>query len=83
MPDKRVNNRVPGHTLRYEGAAFERAYPSGRWIRTRDVEGVGMCSCGEVSPVLNSNNARKKWHREHKDEVRARSAEEIGRSTLG
>jgi hypothetical protein len=35
------------------------------WSRT----GRGECSCGERSPVLESNAARKRWHREHKAEV--------------
>jgi hypothetical protein len=58
---------VKGHTLRFEGMALYDDDGSGiyGWSRT----GRGECSCGERSPVLESNAARKRWHREHKAEV--------------
>lgn len=57
-----MTTRVAGHTLRNEGQAYDAA----GW-RTRI--GVGRCSCGEESPVLDSNAARKRWHREHKAQI--------------
>ncbi|MEU8199410.1 hypothetical protein AB0C10_37060 [Microbispora amethystogenes] len=63
------NTRLPGHELRNEGAPF--AWSSGRYVRQRETwTGKGLCSCGAVSDVLDSNNARKRWHRAHKDEMR-------------
>lgn len=61
----RANLRVPGHTLRYEGQPFG---PDGRKTMY-SVVGSGKCSCGELSPPLESNNARKRWHAEHKAAV--------------
>lgn len=69
--------RVAGHTLRNEGAAFEMwtAFPQGearpirvRWNGTSGI-GFALCSCGARSPILNSANLRKAWHRNHKTEV--------------
>lgn len=59
-----MNNRLAGHSVPYEGRIFD------GWL-VRDGAGEARCSCGAVSPVLPSTNARRKWHREHKDEVRA------------
>lgn len=68
-------NRLSGHTLAFEGAAHVRRLihidtvvyerPSSTWA------GVALCSCGAVSEVLPSNYQRKRWHREHKDAIRA------------
>lgn len=33
--------------------------------------GFGLCACGARSDVLDSDYARRVWHRGHKDEVRA------------
>lgn len=33
--------------------------------------GRALCECGAESPVLPSTAARKRWHREHKDAIRA------------
>lgn len=44
------------------------------WHRTRQTrEGCGVCSCGASSPVLETDGARKRWHRQHKDQLRAAS----------
>lgn len=57
--------RVKGHGLRYEGAAFDE---HGKYVGRGLREGRGKCSCGEFSPVLYSDSARKRWHREHKEQ---------------
>jgi hypothetical protein len=57
------SNRLAGHTLPNEGRVF--GYQLGCMV------GSARCSCGEESPSLPSANARKKWHREHKDKIRA------------
>lgn len=64
-------NRVGGHSLFNEGAAYMRPdYPGVGWERVimNSVagEGVGLCTCGAASEILESGNARKKWHRDHK-----------------
>lgn len=67
--------RLTGHGLRSEGAPFERR--EGRWshvhrgIVRSSGTGRALCECGATSGVLDSGNARKAWHREHKAEVRA------------
>lgn len=66
--------RVKGHTLRNEGAPFV-VDETGRIVRVhgswRGVSGYGrgLCSCGEMSDLLDSAHKRKKWHREHKAQV--------------
>lgn len=60
------SNRLAGHELPNEG----RAYNAGNWIVR---VGATRCSCGEVSPILQSATARKRWHRQHKDDVRGRA----------
>ncbi|RKR92681.1 hypothetical protein BDK92_7158 [Micromonospora pisi] len=59
---QRPGARLAGHTLPAEGRIFDQ----GSRIR----EGATACSCGEPSPVLPSDNARREWHAEHKTEVR-------------
>lgn len=61
---------VSGHTLRYEGAPFD---DEGRRATAFSTGGRGRakCSCGELSPVLDSGYQRKRWHREHKKAVSA------------
>lgn len=58
-------NRLPGHTLLFEGKLL------GIYERNSNGPGVTKCSCGQTSPVLPSTGARKRWHRAHKDTVRA------------
>jgi hypothetical protein len=59
--------RVTGHTLRFEGAAYD---DHGRRITggTTAGTGRGRCSCGTLSEVLDSANQRRAWHRQHKAE---------------
>jgi hypothetical protein len=57
-------NRLAGHILPNEGRIF------GNGIGYPQAEGVARCSCGATSEVLQSANARKAWHRAHKDAVR-------------
>jgi len=59
------SNRVSGHTLRCEGAAFDEKGRRISW-RTTGGEGRAKCSCGELSHVMFSANRRKQWHRDHK-----------------
>jgi hypothetical protein len=53
---------LKGHTLMDEGQ------PLGTGRRSGD--GVGGCSCGARSPVLFSNAARQRWHKDHKENQR-------------
>lgn len=62
---------MPHHALVAEGAAFlldplkdERPYRV-MW-NTVGGRGRGLCSCGEMSEVLDSGAQRKTWHRGHK-----------------
>ncbi len=57
-------NRLSGHILPNEGR-LPRNYDS-----QNAAEGPAVCSCGATSEALPSASARKKWHREHKDEIR-------------
>lgn len=64
---------VPGHTLVGEGAPHDnRGYRIGHWSLGVSGCGRGRCSCGALSPVMQSANQRKQWHREHKAEVSER-----------
>lgn len=49
---------LKGHALLFEGRA-----------KYCD-KGVARCQCGEHSPALFSDGARKRWHREHKAAIR-------------
>jgi hypothetical protein len=68
-----TSTRLRGHGLQSEGKPFEDDGRGG----TRRTElyggpvGFGLCACGERSGVLDSDYARRVWHRGHKDEVRA------------
>lgn len=70
MPD--TSTRLPGHGLLREGKPWTRV--GSDWIEVHSGHhGRGRCSCGEASPVLSSDAARKRWHRDaHKPEVRKR-----------
>jgi len=66
------NPRLSGHALHTHGSAYQ---PSpgrpGSWIPVWGSQsGVGLCQCGETSPPLESDDARKAWHRGHKDALR-------------
>lgn len=56
---------VKGHTLRFEGQAFD----ANGYKASKQSLGYGKCSCGALSDELDSNAARKRWHRAHKAEV--------------
>ena len=60
-------NRLEGHGLQGEGAAF-----SAPGVRVWHGNGPGMalCECGAYSPVIKSRAQRKQWHRDHKDDIR-------------
>ena len=74
-----TSTRLPGHGLLSEGKPYvwrqgdEEDAPS--WHRARwELRGVGagLCSCGTASPKLESDGARKRWHKDvHKPAVRA------------
>ncbi len=73
MRDTRLpgRGRLPGHTLANEGRIYE-IYEGGIY---RVNVGSTRCSCGEESPVLPSDNARRVWHRDvHKAGLAAREA---------
>lgn len=53
---------LKGHTLFFEGQ------PVGGLMRNGI--GKGKCSCGVYSSELESNAQRKRWHRQHKDDIR-------------
>lgn len=66
------NTKLKGHGLRHEGRY---------WTGFRYVSGgmaPGVCECGAVSEPLNAANARKQWHRDHKNDIRS----ERGLATL-
>lgn len=68
---------LAGHSLTNEGEAFaENGFPLS--FAYRGGEGCGLCSCGEVSKWLPTRAARKRWHRTHKDEVRAQNGDSSG-----
>ena len=63
---------LPGHALRSEGKPYVPNGIDDEWIRQYRNDGVGLCECGATSPVMTSNAARQRWHRDvHKPEVRA------------
>lgn len=73
-----TSTRLPGHGLLSEGWPYEwrqggeEDAPSWHKSSRRDWAGHGVCSCGAASPLLETNNARKRWHRDvHKPAVRA------------
>jgi hypothetical protein len=64
---------LAGHTLILEGEGYKiiAGYPA----RTRNNgDGCAKCSCGQFSPTLPNRAARKRWHKEHKEEVRQKLA---------
>lgn len=56
-------NRLPGHTLPYEGRVKS-------YFGLGNGPGRAKCSCGAESSALESTAARQRWHRQHKDEIR-------------
>lgn len=73
-----MRGRLPGHTLKAEGAAYKYVRPlsgvreKGAWKYDFAGDGHGMCECGWVSELLTSNTKRKAAHREHKAEESAK-----------
>lgn len=70
-------SRVVGHSLRSEGAAFYDFVGGGtarRGSNSTSGKGFALCSCGARSPIFESANQRKAWHRSHKAEVAVRRA---------
>jgi hypothetical protein len=62
--------RLSGHGLLREGKPWARL--GDEWMEVRCGRyGRGRCSCGDSSPVLNSDAGRKRWHRDHKDKIRS------------
>lgn len=57
---------VKGHTLLFEGQAFG---SDGKLLPRYPSMGMAKCSCGMLSESLDSNAARKCWHKQHKAEV--------------
>lgn len=68
-----TSTRLKGHGLQSEGKPYEDDGRGG--TRRTDIygspPGFGLCSCGARSDVLDSDYARRVWHRGHKAEVRA------------
>lgn len=66
-------NRLAGHNLADEGAAFEMVQGRAVRVRPNSVAGTGfaICGCGVHSPILDSGAARRAWHRAHKDQHRS------------
>lgn len=62
-------SRVAGHALLREGAVYDNNghLPYGLVIRSGP--GRAKCECGELSEVLPSGAARRRWHKVHKTEV--------------
>lgn len=59
--------RLAGHSLPLEG----RVQLGGRLIGNGSGEGRAACSCGTESPLLPSTRARRKWHHDHKNDIRS------------
>lgn len=70
-----MNTRLAGHGLIAEGWPY-----IGTEVRKshRSGHGMGKCECGTMSPMLPSTAARKRWHRDHKQEIRARTSTPAG-----
>lgn len=69
MADRRTT-LLPGHGLRAEGKPYLRL--DGRWVRAENEVGRGVCSCGESSEIAISDAARKRWHADHKEQLRSK-----------
>ena len=74
----RRNTLLDGHWLWWEGAPHDHRGGRIGWNGTGGV-GSAKCSCGELSPVLPSGAARKRWHREHKAALAAATPKEDDR----
>lgn len=68
---RRTNLR--GHALRSEGKPYILGGEEHElYVRNAACRwgGVALCECGQVSGWLISDNKRKLWHRDHKNDVR-------------
>jgi hypothetical protein len=67
-----TSGRLAGHGLISEGYPHDDAGKpiSGAFLRATSGNGRALCSCGELSPELPSGYARKRWHKDHKDQVK-------------
>lgn len=70
-PPLRANTRLSGHTLIAEGRPFT---AEGQLYGAQWRNGHAKCSCGALSEALPSQGKRQKWHREHKESIRAEQA---------
>ena len=70
----RANTKLSGHVLVGQGIAhepgdeIEHHVCGGLWGNR---VGYALCECGATSPVLDSDSARRRWHKTHKDEIRS------------
>lgn len=74
---RRGMTRIKGHHLLREGAPHDDngevlsnwsfAYPYPRKVAG---EGRGLCACGAMSVALPTAAARRRWHQQHKRDVR-------------
>jgi hypothetical protein len=79
-----TSTRLPGHVLWSEGWPVETTPghgPGWRSLSRRAGPGRALCECGEMSPVLDSANGRKRWHREHKDLIRNPAPNGLGKES--
>lgn len=68
------NTKIKGHALRHEGRVY--AGPIAGYVA--GIVGPAVCSCGAESEPLAQAADRKRWHRDHKNDIRS----EIGPATL-
>jgi hypothetical protein len=76
---------LKGHALRSEGKPYKfGGEEQERWVRVeRSWSGVALCECGATSPVLDSNGARQRWHRVHKEHARCADGSARAEAVLG
>lgn len=70
---RRGQTLVKGHTLLGEGQGYD-SNGKRTWTYHPERHVHGQCSCGALSPPLPSNGARKRWHAEHKQQIREATA---------
>lgn len=67
------NAPIPGHHLLHEGGVFKKHLPwNGSLYQDNEPVLTGGCECGAKPPSFPdvSMNAMKRWHRQHKAELR-------------
>jgi hypothetical protein len=64
-------NRLAGHALRNEGRIY--AGPIAGYVA--GIVGPAICSCGAKSETFAQAADRKRWHRQHKADIRQREVE--------